>query len=125
MRRKRRTALILALVLLTALAAAFLVWQRLSGREGVKAVVQVGGQGKQELDLSQDQEFWVGDPEIGRNLIRVEDGAVMVVQADCPDKICVHTGPISQEGEVIACLPHGVIIYIPRGEEAGPSMKGG
>ena len=125
MGRKQRTTLILALVLLTVLAAAFLVWQRLSGREGVKAVVQVGGQGKQELDLSQDQEFWVGDPEIGRNLIRVEDGAVMVVQADCPDKICVHTGPISQEGEVIACLPHGVIIYIPPGEEAGPSMKGG
>ena len=94
-----------------------MVWQRLSGREGVKAVVQVGGQGKQELDLSQDQEFWVGDPEIGRNLIRVEDGTIMVAQADCPDKICVHTGPISQEGEVIACLPHGVIIYIPWEEE--------
>ena len=116
MGRKQRTTLILALVLLTVLAAAFLVWQRLSGREGVKAVVQVGGQGKQELDLSQDQEFWVGDPEIGRNLIRVEDGTIMVAQADCPDKICVHTGPISQEGEVIACLPHGVIIYIPREE---------
>lgn len=125
MGRKHRTALILVLILLTALSAAYLVRQRLPGQEGVKAVIQVGGQGKQELDLSEDQEFWVGDPEIGRNLIRVEDGAVMVVQADCPDKICVHTGPISQEGEVIACLPHGVIIYIPRGEEAGPSMKGG
>lgn len=113
MGRRQRTTLILALVLLTALAAAFLVWQRLTGREGVKAVVQVGGQGKQELDLSRDQEFWVGDPEIGRNLIRVEDGTVMVAQADCPDKICVHTGPISREGEVIACLPHGVMIYIP------------
>lgn len=123
MGRKQRTTLILALVLLTVLAAAFLVWQKLPGREGVRAVVQVGGQQKQELDLSRDQEFWVGDAEIGRNLIRVEDGTVMVVQADCPDKICVLTGPISQEGEVIACLPHGVIIYIPRGEEAGPSMK--
>ena len=125
MSQKRQTPLILALVLLTALAAAFLVWQRLLSQEGIKAVVQVGGQQKQELDLSRDQEFWVGDAEIGRNLIRVEDGTVMVVQADCPDKICVHTGPISQEGEVIACLPHGVIIYIPREEEAGPSMKGG
>ena len=125
MGRKQRITLILLLILLTALAAAFLVWQKLSGQEGIKAVVQVGGQGKQELDLSKNQEFWVGDPGIGQNLIRVEDGTVMVVQADCPDKICVHTGPISQEGEVIACLPHGVIIYIPRGEEAGPSMKGG
>ena len=125
MGRKQRITLILLLILLTALAAAFLVWQKLSGQEGIKAVVQVGGQGKQELDLSKNQEFWVGDPGIGQNLIRVEDGTVMVVQADCPDKICVHTGPISQEGEVIACLPHGVIIYIPRREEAGPSMKGG
>ena len=58
----------------------------------------------------------VEDPEIGRSLILVEGGTVCVIQADCPDKVCVHTGPISQEGEVIACLPHGVIIYIPRGE---------
>ena len=87
--------------------------EELLGHAGGKAVVQVGGQGKQELNLSKDQEFWVGDPEIGRNLVREEDGTVMVAQADCPDKICVHTGPISQEGEVIACLPHGVIIYIP------------
>lgn len=113
MGRKQQTTLILTLVLLAVLAAAFLVQQQLLGREGAKAVVQVGGQGKQELDLSRDQEFWVGDPEIGRNLIRVEGGTVMVSQADCPDKICVHTGPISQEGEVIACLPHGVVIYIP------------
>lgn len=125
MGQKQRTTLILVLVLLAALVAALLVWRQSLSQEGVKAVVQVGGQGKQELDLSKDQEFWVGDPEIGRNLIRVEGGAVMVVQADCPDKICVLTGPISQAGEVIACLPHGVILYIPRGEEAGSSMKGG
>ena len=116
MGRKQRNTLILALVLLAALAA-FLVQRRLLSQEGAKAVVQVGGQAGEELDLSKDQEFWVGDPEIGRNLIRVEDGAVMVVQADCPDKVCVHTGPISQEGEVIACLPHGVIIYIQQREE--------
>lgn len=113
MGRKQRATLILTLILLTALAAAFLVWQQLMSQEGIKAVVQVGGQEKQELDLSKDREFWVGDSEIGRNLIRVENGTVMVAQADCPDKICVYTGPISQEGEVIACLPHGVVIYIP------------
>ncbi len=116
MGRRARNILILALVLLTALAV-FLIRRQLLSQEGAKAVVQIGGRAGEEVDLSKDQEFWVGDPEIGRNLIRVEDGAVMVVQADCPDKICVHTGPISQEGEVIACLPHGVIIYIPWSEE--------
>lgn len=115
MGRKQRTTLILALLLLAVLTAAFFM-QRRTDREGVKAVIQVGGQEKQELDLSKDREFWVGDPEVGRNLIRVEDGTVAVVQADCPNQICVHTGPISREGEVITCLPHGVMIYIPREE---------
>ncbi len=114
---RNRNVLILALALLVAVTVSFLLVQRQRLRqEGIKALVKVGGQESQELDLSKDQEFWVGDPEIGRNLIRVKDGTVMVVRADCPDKVCVLTGPISQEGEVIVCLPHGVVIYIPWSE---------
>lgn len=111
---RKRTVLILALALLVAATVSFLLVQRQRSRqEGTKAMVQVAGQESRELDLSKDQELWVGDPEIGRNLIRVKDGTVMVVQADCPNKVCVLTGPISGEGEFIACLPHGVLIYIP------------
>ena len=114
---RKRTILILTLALLAAVTVSFLLVQRQRlSQEGTKAVLQTAGQESQELDLSKDREFWVGDPEIGRNLIRVKDGTVMVVQADCPDKVCVLTGPISQEGEVIACLPHGVVIYIPWSE---------
>ena len=113
MERKQRNTLILALVLLAVLAA-FLVHRHLTSREGIVAMVLTDGQAETELDLSKDQELWVGDPETGRNLIRVENGTVAVVQADCPDKICVYTGPISQEGEVIACLPHGLLVYIQR-----------
>lgn len=114
MGRKQRNTLILALALLAALGAAFLIQRLLLHDDGAVAVVQVGGQVTHRLKLSQDQELWAGDAEIGRNLIRVKDGAVMVAEADCPDKVCVHTGPIRQEGEVIACLPHGLIVYIQR-----------
>lgn len=114
MGRQQRNTLILALVLLAALGAAFLVQRLWFSGGGVKAVVRMDGQEDRELDLSENQEFWVGDEKTGRNLIQVKDGAVMVAQADCPDKICVRTGPIRQEGEVIACLPHGLIVYIPR-----------
>lgn len=112
MKRQQRNTLILALVLLAALAAAFFVQRWLFHDQGAKAMVKVGGQEDQVVSLSKDQEFWVGDAEVGRNLVKVEDGAIMVVEADCPDKVCVQTGPIRQEGQVIACLPHGVIIYI-------------
>lgn len=113
MERQRRNTLILALALLAVLGAAFLL-QRLLQGSGATALVKVDGQVVHTLPLSKDQELWVGDEAAGRNLVRVKDGAVRVVEADCPDKVCVHTGAISQEGEVIACLPHGLIIYIPQ-----------
>ncbi len=89
---------------------------RTSDDPEVWAVVQAGGRETQRLDLSEDTEFLIGDDEIGYNLVRVENGKIMVAEADCPDGICVYTGAINQPGELIACLPHGLIIYI---EEAG------
>ncbi len=111
--------MILAVALFAVLGASFLV-QRflLRGPDGPTAwaVVQVGGRNPQRLDLSKDVEFRVGNDEIGYNLVRVEGGKIMVAEADCADEICVYTGAISQPGELIACLPHGLLIYI---EETG------
>lgn len=52
------------------------------------------------------------DGQEHHNHIRVENETISVDAADCPDKICVHTGAISQPGEIIACLPHKLIIEI-------------
>ena len=46
------------------------------------------------------------------NHIRIENGHISVTDADCPDKICLQTGAISHAGEIIACLPHKLIIEI-------------
>lgn len=121
MKREQRNTLIMAAVLFAVLGAAFLVQRlalRTSDEPTVWAVVQAGGRETQRLDLSEDVEFWIGDDEIGWNLVRVAEGKIMVAEADCPDGICVYTGAINKPGELIACLPHGLIIYI---EEAGES----
>lgn len=47
--------------------------------------------------------------------IRLEtfaDRSIAVKSSSCPDKICVHTGRVSQIGQSIACLPNHVIIKI-------------
>lgn len=49
--------------------------------------------------------------------IFIQDGAVWVDDADCPDHICIASGKISRIGSVIVCLPAGVIITI-EGKEA-------
>lgn len=32
--------------------------------------------------------------------------------ANCPDKVCVTTGAVSRNGEVIACVPAGIVIRV-------------
>lgn len=42
------------------------------------------------------------------NIIRVDDGKVSVVYADCPDKLCVNQG--ASDNFPIVCLPNKVYI---------------
>ena len=49
--------------------------------------------------------------DIGR-IIRQEGKTALLVTHDYPDRICVKTGPIRKKGEVIACLPHRLLIEI-------------
>ena len=44
------------------------------------------------------------------NRVVVENGAVRMAYADCPDQICVHTGTV-KAGQIV-CLPHRVIVTV-------------
>ncbi len=46
------------------------------------------------------------------NIMQIVNGEVSVIEADCPDKICVHHNPISNDGESIICLPHKFSVHI-------------
>lgn len=48
----------------------------------------------------------------GKNIIQIKDGSVSIIDADCPDKICVKDGSIHKPGQVLVCLPHKLIIEI-------------
>ena len=58
--------------------------------------------------LKDDRVIDVGDG----NRLEIKDGAVHMLYADCPDQICVQTGSISKEHEMIVCMPHKVIVEI-------------
>ena len=51
--------------------------------------------------------------------MHVEPGAISVTAADCPDRVCVSQGRISQSGMPIACVPHRLVIQIEGGELDG------
>jgi hypothetical protein len=98
---------LLAATLLVGLYTAF--WQ--SDGRGAEAVVLVNGKRWARLDLFQNQDLEVPGP-LGHSHIQVRNGQVRFVASPCPNKLCVHTGWLSQGGEVAICLPNKVSLQI-------------
>lgn len=46
------------------------------------------------------------------NEIEVRPGSIGIVSADCPDKLCVHQGFISDSRLPVTCLPNRVVILL-------------
>ena len=53
----------------------------------------------------------------GNNTLQIKDGYASVVEADCPDKLCVKQKRISKSGESLICLPHRLVIQVAGEEE--------
>mgnify|MGYP003375369122 FL=1 len=62
--------------------------------------------------------FSVSAPNGGSNLIQVMPGKICIVEADCPDQVCVETGWIEDGVLPIVCLPHKLVIEISDGGQA-------
>lgn len=81
---------------------------------GTVAVVQVHGSVYKEIPLSEHHgtDTFTIHTEEGYNKVVVQDQTIGIVEADCPDKICIQEGFISNPGETTVCLPHKVMIEI-------------
>ena len=108
---KNDIVLIFALLLLALLAWGAL---RLTKKPGGEAVVTVDGVLVATLPLSIEARLPVGAERGFLNVVEVADGRVRVVDADCPDRLCVRfpgrsTTPYAKS---IVCLPHKLIVSI-------------
>lgn len=67
-----------------------------------------------EYALTDDykNEFTIGDKDAGYNTIHIENGEIWIHDASCPDKNCINQGKISNDGEIIVCLPNQLMIKI-------------
>ena len=80
---------------------------------GTVAEIMQDGVVLQEIDLSavtEEYSFEVEWPGGGSNTVLVQPGRICVSGADCPDKICVGQGWLSDGAVPIVCLPHRLII---------------
>ena len=110
-KKHKNDILLIAAVLV--LAAGALLWQQLSKQPGAEAVVTVDGAEVWRAPLAKEAQWdYIGDDGQVGNRVVIEDGTVRVDSADCPDKVCVNTGRIRSDGEMIVCLPHKLIVRV-------------
>lgn len=77
------------------------------------AVITRNGKKVAELDLNKLEEPRYFTLEDGiRVKILAEKGSIKFVEADCPDKICIKTGPRTKPGEQAICMPSRTIVRI-------------
>ena len=72
------------------------------------ATLQVDGEVVRIVALATapDEAFPVTTPSGGEMTFEVRDHTIAFIASSCPDKICVHNGFLSMEGQTAICLPN-------------------
>ena len=81
--------------------------------DGGAHAVSIEGAGEFSLtvSLSEDGEYEVPGP-LGSTIVIVRGGAVCVDSSPCPHQVCVGMRAAARPGEVIVCVPNGVVVRV-------------
>lgn len=82
--------------------------------EGDRVRVTLAGKDMGEYPLSEDVRVNI---EGTSNTFVIEKGRVKMVEADCPDRICIKEGWKSHNHETITCLPNKIVIEVIKSED--------
>ena len=115
--KTHRNDVILVAVLL-ALGGALALFLYAARQDGGYVSVTVDGDVVMELPLSEDAWIVLGEGEHTNTLV-IENRRARVVEATCPDQICVNQWPVQYEGESIVCLPHKLVVTVRGGQGGG------
>lgn len=106
---KKRDGVILLVLLAGCLLA---MWGMHEDETALTLRISVDGNVVREVPLDSLSDGCVSLPEAEGVTLRVQDGAICVEEADCPDQRCVRMGWIDAPGEMIVCLPHRLLITL-------------
>lgn len=114
---KRGDILLIGLVVV--IAAAFLVPRWLGGDSSEKyhnetkvAKITVDGKLYRTVELTKEEQTIEIKTEFGYNLLKVHDYGIQMIDADCPDDICLTFGFVDRVGGTIVCLPNKVLVEV-------------
>ena len=102
------------------LSAGAALWLHNRPAPGKTANIYQDGVCIRSIDLSRvtGPETYSVETELGRNVIQIEPGRICILEADCPDQVCVHAGWLTGSAAPIVCLPHRLVIRLEDGSAA-------
>lgn len=106
--RKKELIIIAAMLIISFVV---IIAMKLS-QGGDRVVVSYNGNEYGNYNLNHNQEIEISTDD-GTNILKIENGEARMIEASCPDKICMNMAPISAESRgVIVCLPNKIIVEV-------------
>ena len=113
---KKNDVILIGVILV--LAAAGLLYMYSSQKTGDMVVITVDGKVYKELPLDKDTTVEIEGIN-GTNLLQIKNGYADIIEASCPDAVCVHSKAINHNEETIVCLPNKVIVKVQSNDNSG------
>ena len=92
-------------------------------QDGGTVIVEQNGRETARYALSEDRTVRI-EGAAGYNLLVIENGEAWIMEADCPNRLCVQTGRIRYGGQSIVCLPHRLAVRITGGASGLDGVTG-
>lgn len=108
--------LISFIVLLT---AGFFVFRSISDKKAF-AEIYFDGEIIETVNLADKEEKKIVTGENSSVVIVAKDGKIYFAESDCPDKVCIKSGELSENGDFASCLPEKVVIKVSGAEGNEP-----
>lgn len=118
---KKNDIILIGGILLISLAVILII--NFTKTEGSNLIVTIDGEKYDTFELNKDTIFTVNGLNGEWNTFEIKDGNVNMLDASCPDKLCVKDfKDIHYNHESIVCLPNKVVLEIKGGEESKVDM---
>ena len=113
--KMKKGDLVLIVLLLILSSILYFLLGRRAQASGEKYIsVQVDGEETEKIKLGQVDNIKELNIETiyGNCILEYDSDSCRIIKSECPDKLCIKQGEITQVGQVIVCLPFRVVVEI-------------
>lgn len=111
-----RNDLIIFLVLIVFIGGLFLFKSK---QKGATIVIKKNDQIEGYYSLDKNQIINIDN----ENKIQIKNHEVFMIEATCPEHLCIKQGKIKTNGAAIVCLPHHLVVEVIEGNEGKEDGK--